>query len=131
MICITKVVDDNFDHAEFVSKLMDSINGPAYVVIDYHGFTEANGDQMFIFGSRNTSLVSNSSRSGYIVNDDKDKTEVVNFFTTRNSQELLLDWFTSHADICRFGDSNIHPMRLCAMSVILQPVEHGIPKYYA
>ena len=127
---MTKVVEYGFDYADFVSQLVEKINGRAFVTIDFHGFAESGEELRFVFASRNTSLVSNSSRNGFIVKNMDNKNELINFFTKRSEEELRNDWISTHAEICKFGDSTLNPLTLCCMTVIMQPFEHGLEKDY-
>ena len=99
--------------------------------IDYHGFTESDGEPLFVFGSRNTSVVTNSARNGYIINDENDKQNLLDFFDQTDHDDLLKIWFDVHADVCKyFGDSHQRPVRFCNMTLILQPLHHGIFKHH-
>ena len=80
IVYMTKIIDEEFDHAEFVSGLLDNINTRAFVVIDYHGFVENDGEPQFVYGSRNTAVISNSNRSGFIVKSKEDREALVTFF---------------------------------------------------
>ena len=56
--------------------------------------------------------------------------EMVDFFEKTDYDELLQKWYGIHADVCKFGNSGLRPVRLCCMTIILQPLEHGIVKHY-
>ena len=129
-VYITKVISDEFNHLQFITDVLDVINCPAFISIDYHGFNQCNGEPVFVFGSRNTSIVSNSLRNGYILKSDDDYDNLTSYFTNKSTMELLNDWFQIHAQICGFAQSDLVPSRLCCMYITLQHLDLGTPKFY-
>ena len=125
IIYITKVISPNFSYVNFISNIMDCIKRSSFVCIDFHGLVEKDRLPIFIFASRNTSIIKNSGRNGFIIESRTDKKELQDFFEDQTELELMTAWFDIHSDICQYGDSGMRPTRLLAMTIIIQDRHHG------
>ena len=128
ILYITKVVPDDFDHSAFLEKLLEVIQTDSFVIIDYHGFVDAEGDAVFVFASRGTCVASNCSRRGWIIKTEDDKKDLVDFFSAQSNHALLLNWYNIHADVRFLESSDMIPKRLVAMKIIIQDLERGVLK---
>ena len=52
IVYITKVVDNGFNHKDFIEKVLEVNKRPTLISMDYHGFTQCNGEPRFVLGSR-------------------------------------------------------------------------------
>ena len=119
---------DNFDHSVFLENLLEVIQTDSFVIIDYHGFVDAEGDPIFVFASRGTCVASNCSRRGWIIKTEDDKKDLVDFFAAQTKNAILLNWYNTHADVRFLESSDMVPKRLLAMNVIIQDLERGVLK---
>ena len=109
---------------------MDTIAIDTFCIIDFHGYSKASDQLVFHYASRNTAIFKNSNRSGFIISDEEDKQELIDIFKNTTKTEMLMKWFNTHSDICKFGNSDLVPQRLVCMTLILQPLDVGVQKSY-
>ncbi len=108
---------------------MECVFAPCFVTQDFHGFVDADGDKVFVFASRGTGMARNSNRSGWIVQNEEDKKELIDYFKMSNIA-LLDTWYQKHVTVRNLEGSGFVPRRLVAMMVIIQPMNYGAPKEY-
>ena len=129
MLFITKVCDKNFKPADFLQTIVDSVLAPSFIVVDFHGYLQTPDELAFVFGSRGTAIVTNSTRPGWILQNDDDKKELVDHM--KMSEEALLGtWFQKHSFVRNLDGSGFVPRRLVSMMVIVQPLHYGVVKEY-
>ena len=123
-----KIVTHSNMIGDFLGNLIDLLNFPGYLSIDFSGTMRNDKGLIYNWGSQNSGILIHNDQNVILLEDPETQKELSNKFRHTDYKTYLHTWFDAHDLVRDLTTSGIIPERLMTIMVFYEPTTVSVSK---